>query len=700
MTSGRGQGQATSLKRMLRPRTVALVGVSGRSDSLLARPLRYLREQGFAGEIYPVNPRYSELDGRRCYASLAELPAPVDLVLVMVPAAQVPGVVREAGAVGAAAAIVFASGFAETGPDGAVLQEQLRQAARESGVRVLGPNCQGLIHASTGLFATFTQAADRRMSQPSGVAYVGQSGAVGGSILDLAAEMGLGLSAWVSTGNQADLDLVEVASVLVDDDDVNVLMLYVEAMTDGAAYRALAEKARAAGKPLVVLRAGRSQAGRRAVASHTGAMLADDTAFVLTSRRHGVYLAEDVDDLLNAAAALRAGGPPNGRRVAVVTTSGGAGGLAADRFEDNDLQLPELSAATQDALAPLIPAFGALANPVDVTAQLFNQGDHAFGEVCRIVADDPEVDVVAVLLTMVTGAQGAALAEDLVKTAAALDKPLFVVWLAGRQLTVDARQVFADAGVPVFPSIAALARVLGVLASPARIAPAVTTATAPSWAAELDTVRSATPGDRGPALLDAIGIARPQGAVARTAEEAAAAANRLGTTAMKVSAPDLAHKSDVGGVLLNVAPAEAAARFTELLERGRQHGAVGIELQQMIPQGVELILGAIRGTGGFPPLITVGVGGVTTELYRDVVSAVAPVNGDEALAMLQQLRGWPLLAGFRGEPPADVQAAVDAVVALSWAITELEDDLAEIEVNPLIVARSGEGAVAVDVLTR
>ncbi|MGZ4642482.1 MAG: acetate--CoA ligase family protein [Blastococcus sp.] len=702
MTSGGKQGQATPLMRMLRPRSVALVGVSGRADSLLARPLRYLREQGFAGEVYPVNPRYEELDGRRCYASLAELPSPVDLVLVMVPAAQVPGVVREAGAVGAAAAIVFASGFAETGPEGAVLQEELRQAARESGVRVLGPNCQGLIHASTGLCATFTQAADRPMSQPSGVAYVGQSGAVGGSILDLASEMGLGLSAWVSTGNQADLDLVEVASVLVEDDDVSVLMLYVEAMTDGAAYRALAERARDAGKSLVVLRAGRSQAGRRAVASHTGAMLADDTGFVLTSRRHGVYLVEDVDDLLNAAAALAVSGPVRGRRVGVVTTSGGAGGLAADRFEDNDLAVPELSPSAQQALAPLIPAFGALANPVDVTAQLFNQGEHAFGEVCRIVADDPGIDAIAVLLTMVTGAQGAALAEDLVKTAAALDKPLYVVWLAGRQLTVDARRVFADAGVPVFGSIAALARVLSVLATPTGSAP-TSAATPPPWAAEVGALAAAMTTDLGPALLDAIGIARPRGEVARTADEAAAAASRLGVTAMKVYAPALAHKSDVGGVLLDVPPAAAGARFVELLAQGHRHGLEGIEgieLQQMVPRGVELILGAMRGSGGFPPLITVGLGGVTTELYRDVVSAVAPVNGDEALAMLQQLRGWPLLAGFRGQSPADVQAAVDAVVALSWAIAALESHVAEIEVNPLIVARAGEGAVAVDVLVR
>jgi len=697
--------QPSAAAKMFRPRAVALVGVSGRQDSLLARPLRYLREQGFAGEVYPVNPRYTDLDGRRCYPSLAEIPSPVDLVLVMVPAAQAPNVVREAGRVGAVAAIVFASGFAETGPEGAALQEQLRQAAHDTGVRVLGPNCQGLMRASNGLYATFTAAADRRMNEPSGVAYVGQSGAVGGSILDLAAEMGLGLSAWVSTGNQVDLDLIEIASVLVDDDDVSVIMLYVEALTEGGAYRYLAERTRAAGKALIVLRAGQSQAGRRAVASHTGAMLADDTSFVLTSQRYGVYLVEDVDDLLGVAAILRVAERPRGRRVAIVTTSGGAGGLAADRLADQDLLVPELSAPTRDALAPLIPAFGALANPVDVTAQLFNQGEHGFGEVCRLVAEDPQVDAIAVLLTMVTGAQAAAVAADLVKTTAALGKPLLVAWLAGRQLTAEGRQVFHDAGVPVFSSIAGLARALGAISPSAASAASAAPLAAPAWATQLKalTAVDARPAQLGPALLDAVGIARPQSAVVRTADEAATVAARLGTTAMKLHAPGLAHKSDIGGVLLNVPPAEAAAGFARLLDGAREHGVVGVEgveLQQMVPRGLELILGAMRGRDGFPPLVTVGLGGVTTELYRDIVSALAPIGHDEALAMLHKLRAQPLLSGFRGAPPVDVPATVEALVALSWAITVLGEDVAEIEVNPLIVAPRGKGAVAVDVLVR
>jgi len=705
------EDEVARLMRLFRPRAVALVGVSGRPDSILARPLRYLREHGFTGDIYPVNPRYAELDGRPCYASLAELPASVDLVLVMVPAAQAPEVVRAAGRAGAAAAIVFASGFAETGAEGAALQRELQEAARISGVRVLGPNCQGLLHASNGLTATFTAAADRTMPPPSGVAYVGQSGAVGGSILDLAAEMGLGLSAWVSTGNQADLDVAEVASVLVADPDIAVLMLYVESVGDGAAYRAVAERAQISGKRLLVLRAGRSQAGRRAVASHTGAMLADDTAFLLTSRRYGVLVVEDVDDLLAVAATLSSSPPPRGRRIAVVTTSGGAGGLAADRLADHELAMPELSAATQAALAPHIPAFGALANPVDVTAQLFNQGEHAFGDVCRIVAEDQCIDAVVVLLTMVTGDAAAALAEDLVKTITTLGKPLLVVWLAGKQLTDAGRRIFQDAGVPVFGSIAGVARVLAAIAPPlgdpvrggshAAVSP-------PQDPALVQRLRSFAGAhqrraDLGAAILDAVGIAQPPAELVHSAAEAATAAGRLGVSAMKVQAAGLAHKSDIGGVTLGVLPDDAAATYRRLMQMAGSRDLAevqGVQLQQMATPGLELIIGAIRGRDGFPGVVTVGLGGVTTEIYRDVAAALAPVSAVEARAMLRELRAWPLLAGFRGAAPADVEAAVAAIVALGGAIAALDDQVAEIEINPLIVASGKGGAVAVDVLVR
>jgi acyl-CoA synthetase (NDP forming) len=633
------------INRMLRPRSVALVGVSGREGSLNARPLRYLREHGFTGGIHPVNPGYTELQGLPCHASLADVPGPIDLVLSMVPAAATADIVRQAGAVGAAGVIVFASGFAEAGPAGAALQADLVEAARESGVRLLGPNCQGLIHAPSGLSATFTAAADRELDGTSGVAYVGQSGAVGGSVLDLASEMGLGLTAWVSTGNQADLDLVEVAAAVVEDEAVNVLMLYTEVIPDGAAYGRFARRAREAGKHLVVLLSGRSDAGRRAAASHTGSMLGDDTAFVLTSQEYGVTMVDDVDEMLSVAAMVDNVRPVAGRRVGVITTSGGAGSLAADQCEMHDLSLPEIGAEGQQSLAALVPAFGALANPIDVTAQLFNRegSAQALGRVCSIVAEQPNIDVLAVVLTMVTGELGAQLAEDLVATVKRLDKPLFVVWLAGREQTVQGRATFRAAGMPVFDSVGDFARTAGLLAPHAptqtvqRDHPEVSTGKDSGGASAA--LQACLTGSLGADdLLRALEIASPTTTLATSAEETVAATRaRRRPVAVKLQAAELAHKSDLGGVRLDVTSDQAADTYDALMKIASEQGihAEGVAVQEMIPPGTELIIGVTSDTDGYSPVVTVGIGGVTTELYRDVASALAPITPERAVDLMR-----------------------------------------------------------------
>jgi acyl-CoA synthetase (NDP forming) len=661
----------------------------------MARPLQWLTERGFAGDVYPVNPKYDELAGRRCYPTLADVPGPVDLVLALVPAAHAVDAVRAAGQAGAVAVIVFASGFAETGPDGAELQRRLVAAARDTGVRVIGPNCQGVVYSPSRLFATFSAAGERPLTGSCGIAYVGQSGAVGGSVLDIAAERGLDLTAWVSTGNQADADLAEIGRHLVHDPEVRVLAVYAESVRDGAAYERLAAEAAAAGTALVVLRSGRSSAARRAAVSHTGAMLADDTAFTLVSRRHGVVLVDDVEDLLAAATVLRGQPRPAGRRVVAVSTSGGAGILAADRCEANGLTLPELAPATQDKLARLVPDFGALANPVDVTAQLFNRGDRAFGDVCSIVCADPATDALLVLITMVVGDQAVELAEDIVAATVGGSVPCSVVWLAGRDHTAPARAILAGAGIPVFSSIAVAARVAGALAPPAR--PPVPDVPRPPAPGPMPAARPATglPADEaGWALLDAIGVPRPRFVLARDARAAVAAARELGgPLALKAVAPGLDHKVDVGGVRLGVRAEDAATVHDELA--ATVPGLAGVLVQQMAPAGVELLVGATAGRDGWPPVLTVGLGGIATEVYRDIVTAIAPVDADSALGMLRSLRSWPLLAGHRHAPALDVGAVADVLVRVGRAVAQWPD-LAELEINPLIV--TPEGAVAVDVL--
>ncbi|MBO0850556.1 MAG: CoA-binding protein, partial [Pseudonocardia sp.] len=549
----------TNWGRVFRPRGVALLGATGRVDSQMARPLRWLTERGYPGRVYPINPKYTELAGRRCYPSLEAVPGPVDLVLAMVPAAAAMDAVRAAGEVGAAAAVVFASGFAEVGPAGVDLQRRLAEAGRRAGVRVLGPNCQGIYYAPSRLFATFSGGAARPLTGSCGIAYIGQSGAIGGSVLDLAAERGLDLTAWVSTGNQADIELTEVGRYLVRDPEISVLTVYAESISDGAAYQRLAAEAAETGTALVILRPGRSAVGRRAVISHTGAMLGDDTAFRLVSQRHGVVLVDDVTELLAAAMTLRGQPRPAGRRIAAVTSSGGAGILAADRCEAHDLTLPELAPQTQERLARLVPDFGALANPVDVTAQLFNREQRAFGEVCSIVAADPSVDAIMVLLTMVMGDEFADLAQDLVQAVSARSAnpvPCSVVSLAGLDQTRRAREILGAASIPVFSSVSEAARVASVLAPTEAAEPEFDRAPKRPAGPRRPHELPDEPPEDGWALLDVLGVARPAGRLVHSESEATKAAAELSDgdsrLVLKAVAPGLEHKSDADGVRLGV----------------------------------------------------------------------------------------------------------------------------------------------------
>ncbi|WP_459022397.1 acetate--CoA ligase family protein [Pseudonocardia sp. DLS-67] len=374
-----------------------------------------------------------------------------------------------------------------------------------------------------------------------------------------------------------------------------------------------------------------------------------------------------------------------------MSTSGGAGTLAADRCEDNGLVLPELAEGTQEKLARIVPDFGSCTNPVDVTAQLFQRDGRAFGDVCSIVCNDPATDALLVLVTMVTGEDAVNLAEDLAAAMAGVDVPCWVVWLAGRDHTARPREILAEAGIPVFSSIAAAARVAGMLAPPQR--PALPPEPRPAVPVDRPGAGMAS-GDAGRTLLDAIGVARPRSALTHDPGEAVTAARELGgPLALKAVAPGLAHKMDAGAVRLGVPVDEVASVYADLVER--VPGLDGVLVQQMAAGGLELLVGATAGRDGWPPVLTVGLGGTATEVHRDLATALAPVTFDEALAMLRSLRSWPLLAGHRGAPALDVSAAADVLVRVGQAISH-RPELVELEINPLIVAC--EGALAADVL--
>lgn len=692
-----------NLDALFGPRSIAIVGASGRPGSPYARPLHYLQKYGFTGPVYPVNPRHREVGGLRCVPALADIPDPVDQVLVLTPARDAVDVVREAGVAGARSAVVFSSGFAESGGGGRALQEELAKAARASGVRLLGPNSQGLAFVPTALACTFTGALEGTLPAPTGVAYVGESGAIGGAILDQARECGLGMTAWVSTGNSADVGPVEAARYLLDLAGIEVIMLYLESAVDGAGYRQLAEQAAELGKHLVVLRAGRSAASRRAVASHTGAMLSPLRAFDLVSDSAGVTVVHDTDELLATAYALSALPLPGGSRVGIVTTSGGAGSLMADACAEHGLTVDPLPEAARARLAELVPDFGAVANPVDVTAQVIAGGDQGFCDVCEIVARSDDIDIAVVLGTNLTGDLGARLAAGLVPVVTRAGKPVLVSWMAGHEPARQAREVFVRSRVPVFRGQRDVARTAQALlargAARRRVQRPHARRPPPDLAGVFPHAGVLVEAE-GIELLDEAGICHPPSVLATDAAAAASAARKIGgPVVMKVQSRSILHKTDVGGVQLDVPPGQAAEVYSELAALGGGE-TIGVLVQATAPPGVELLVGATASGYGFPPVLTVGLGGSEAELHQDVASACLPVEPGEARRLLLSLRAAPLLTGYRGRPAADLDAAADVLVRLGRLVERLGSRFREIEINPLVVAPAGRGGQALDVLVR
>lgn len=712
-----------SLDVLLEPRSIALVGASGRPDSLPGKLLGYLLQGGFDGPIYPVNPRYDELAGLQVYPSLLDIGQSVDLVLVMVPGALAAQVVDQCGEIGAAVAVLFGSGFGETGVAGVAAEADLVARARRAGVRLLGPNCQGVISGVAGLLASFTPAIDDGPPPQGPIAYVGQSGALGGSFLDKARERHLPVGTWVSTGNQADITAVELATAVVAREDVQTVALYLEDVGDGAAFVRLAREARRRGKDLVVVRSGASEVGRRAIRSHTGAMVSPHRVFETVARAEGVLTAGDIDEMLDLVAGLLSDQRPRGSSVGIVTSSGGAGILVVDQLSAQGFTVPELGAQLQSTLQTFVPDYGATQNPVDVTAQLFaskGNGDRfgpAFRRLCEHVAGADEIDVLVIVLTMLIGAPGLEMAEALDGLQEQVKKPVVVVWLTSAASSDLGRRRLAEENVPVFGTVSGAATALAALharygdaASARDHRPGTGSDDGPrqelaSEAADtgagLGDLRGRA--DAGPRMLDRWGIAQPAWCLAADDDEAAAAAGPVGgPLAVKLVAEGLDHKTELGGVALDVsveAVRDACVAMRERVARAAGGPAVqGFQLQAMASPGLELLLAVRQEDPTFPPILTVGFGGVATEIYADVASAPLPLGPRDAERMLRELRAHPLLDGFRGQPRRDVPALIEAMQRLAAGYARAEGALEEVEINPIIVHDEGAGVSAVDVV--
>lgn len=704
-----------SLTPFFAPRGVAIVGASHDPTKLGYGLSRNLVQSGYRGAIHFVNIRGGTLLNHPVYRQIGTVPDPVDLAVLLIPAPAVPQALRECGQRGVLAAIVASGGFRETGPEGAALEADCLHIAREYGIRLLGPNCIGLLDTHLPLDTTFLSPPG---PTPGDVAFISHSGAICAAVIDWARGQGFGLSRLVSLGNQADVNETDLLAPVAADPYTRVLTLYLEGVSDG---RRFVEQARrvAQVKPIIALKVGRFQSGQQAVASHTGALAGQERAFNAAFRRAGVIRAETSEELFDWARALAWCPPPKGRAVAVLTNSGGPGVTAADALEADGMVLAQLSEGTRTALRAQLVQAASLQNPVDMLAAATPQ---QYANCLQILLADPGVHSIMVILAPPPMHTAGGVAKAMIPVIYTAEKPV-VIALMGERLIQEAVEYFRATRVPDyrFPERAAAA--LAILAQRAEyLITEITPAAEPSQALEVNrelanSILAEFRGLPGPGagghflpqpaaarLLEAYGIPTTTMGLAQTAEQAMQLARNLGfPVALKVASPAIAHKSDVGGVLLNLPDSEAVeAGFTTVVQnacQARPEAEIqGVYVQRMIPEGQEVIIGAVQDSQ-FGPLVMFGSGGVEVEGLKDVEFALAPLSIEEAEWMLNKTWAGRKLRGFRHLPPADRAAVVEALLRLA----RLADDfpqLAEIEINPLRVLAKGQGICPIDVRIR
>ncbi|MFN2315347.1 MAG: acetate--CoA ligase family protein [Gemmatimonadales bacterium] len=691
-----------SLAPILRPRSVAVIGASRTPGTIGHEIVAALVRNGYTGPVYPVNPGARAICAVPAFARVADLPEAPDLAVIVVPKGQVMPVTRECVERGVGGLVVISAGFREIGGEGVALERELTEYVRGAGVRMIGPNCMGVLnaHPDLRLNATFAPTLP-----PFGrIGFVSQSGAMGLSVLDYAKEYGIGISQFVSVGNKPDVSGNDILLEWEHDPDVEVILMYVESFGNPRKFLEIASRITRQ-KPIIVVKSGASQAGARAASSHTGALAASDVAVAAVLEQAGVLRARSVEELFDFAMAFGGQRAPRSRRTAVVTNAGGPGILGTDALEAEGLVVAELSAETVDKLRPLFPAEASLRNPLDMIASATPAGYRA---ALGALLEDANLDAVMAIFVPPLGVRQEDVTVAIAEAAEAHpDKPVFAV-LMGHKGLPQGKAALHEAGIPayIFPESAARAirarnRYREWQERPARAVERLAFDD-PAIHRILDAARSAgrTRLDEIAALdlIRAAGVPVADAALARTAEEAAALGGRFGWPVVaKIVAPAIVHKTEVGGVKVGLTDADAVRQaWHDLHESASRHApdaaVEGVLIQRQAKGLAELIIGTSTDPG-FGPLVMFGLGGIFVEVLRDVIFRVAPVSAQEAEDMVRGVRSHPMLLGVRGAPPSDQAAIADAIRRVAQLATDYPE-IAELDINPLFSLESG--CLAVD----
>jgi len=703
------------LRPLLSPKSLAIVGASA-DESIRGRLTKQLIEHGFDGPIYPVTRSQSEVLGRKAYKSVADLPEPVDLAVIVVPAAHVISTIEQCGARGIPAAVIISSGFGEEKSEEAAQRDaELRALAERTGMAICGPNSEGLVNPLRPLVATFSPVFHDpsvplmpKGSKARPIAVSCQSGALTFSFLSRGQPRQLQFTTQVSSGNQTVLEAHDYIEAAIDSGAADIFLVYLEGIRQPARFRAVADRAARAGKPLIVAKVGRSAAGRRAAASHTGALAQSGAIDDAVFRYHGIIRGEDLDHMLDVSAAFAFCKLPKGNRVAIITGSGGSAVWMADILSAHGLELPVLEDDIQAKIMAMLPSYASALNPIDATAQAI--GAVGYKPIVELVRQSRRIDTILLISSMANETTARKRAEELGDIVAETAQPILMATYT--TATSGAIAAFAGVGVPAYTSMPSCAQAIRALVDYAKFQGRIAGRAAPgaTTASLRDTVASALRESgkvltevQAKALLAAYGVKRVPEFLATGEEDASDAAMRIGgPVALKVQSPDIVHKTEAGAVLLGLS-GDATVREgyrTVLARAAAAHPAAridGVLVQAMARRGQEMILGITRDPV-FGPMLMVGLGGIHVEVLKDVAFAPVPLDTDDALALIGELKGAALLDGVRGAKPADKQALAELMVALSRFAADHAEQIAEIDLNPVIVHAAGEGLSIVDAL--
>lgn len=687
----------TNLSHLLTPKSVAVIGASDDPSRIGGKPISYMLKQGYSGTILPVNPNRQTVQGIKAYATIDELPQTPDIAIVAVPSASVLDTVKALARKGTASAILFSAGFAETGAEGATLQSQVVAAAQEHGMRLLGPNSLGMVNPRVRFYGSFATGLELGFPKPGCVGIVSQSGAYGAHLMTVAVAAGIGLSAMIMTGNEADLTLGDMVNMMVDDPNTQVIALYSEGIRDAATLVHALERARQMRKPVVIMKVGQSALGQRAAMSHTASIAGDDRVFDAVMKELGVIRAQTTEQMLDIARLATRGIYPANNTLGVLTISGGAGVIISDAAAAAGLPMPPMPSDAQARLLQLLP-YASPINPVDTTAQLLNDMSLVSAFTGSLVRDGGYPSILGfVTYTATASSTAPRLRPELKAIANEHPDRLFVLSALGppeklRGYEEDGFTVFEDPSRAV-AAIAAMGRYGQVFDRRAR---------QPSPSVGAVTLPAQTPSEaQAKALLAAAGIASAPEKVCTSADQAVAAARSLGEpVVLKIVSPDILHKTEMGGVLLNIEGEQAVREgYATLLSRARDFAPEarieGVLVAKQLQAGVQCILG-IHQDPVFGPMALFGLGGIFVEILDDVVLHRCPFGEDVARELIQSIKGAPLLLGARGQARSDIDALATMLSRLSAFAVAAGPNLESIDLNPVFVMPEGEGAYAAD----